>query len=691
MKRSRIVRSIYCCGFSVVLCQAVALAQTSITPQATGGTIVPAWPDGPGFEITGLIPDSETFVILGAGGEREIPATSPGLPTHSTYIATGTVEGYIETDSLDVSNVNFTASAGTLTVNGTSAGIAPTVTNATSSVTAFAVSPTNNATYQLTSETQTCYLIPIPSGEAPPPPEQPPCGDECGDPGDPDPEPEAVSNQNQITLTQIAPFAEGSGYPTSDGGCIAFESSPISVTFTGVPHITNITQQNAYANSSGTFTVTGTNLEDSDGVSVPNFNTTITSSLSGSPGQSSENVSFSVPSTQIPGNYQFTISNMWGTSNNVTFTVISEPPQNPTADPCAVTSNPQAGYSSIVSTGTAGGSGSMAISFSGTAFAMISASVTYGPYSTPSSIAANIASLITKNYYRYGLGAKAFGSIVVYSGNTTLGIVSNAATGSSFTTTTSSTTATEAENACHSAPPPPLSMYAVAYSAYIPVDHVYGPTAVESCTYQPPLGAPAVTVSPLIYRGDAFHNTYRVTQAVSLNFTTAQASGVFSDTGTTENYGFGSPYNGLSADLSSQDDDAIYADFLTSPSTGIADCYLRNAIGKASTDGWLISPTVNPSAASVTMTGTGQNPLSIPFGSIKWNMTTQINVGSNTGFVIYSHTCYPAHQVKVANTTLYSYPSPDNTSFNNSTAYIAGCLTGVLSQVSDTSPTMTIH
>jgi hypothetical protein len=322
MTRSWIVRSIYCFGFILVLCQAVALAQTSVTPQAAGAAIVPAWPDGPGIELTG-IPYSETFVILGAGGERELTGGGNNLPTRSRYIATGTVEGYVETDSLDVSNVDYLGSAGTLTMNGTSVGIAPTVSNAASSVTAFAVTPTSNATYQLTGETQTCYLLPLSGGEVPPPPEQPPCGDDCGDPGDPDSGPEAVSSQ--ITLTPIASFAEGSGYPPSDGGCYAFKVPPITVTFTGIPHITSISKQSANVNSSGTFTVTGTNLEDSEGVSVPNFSTTITSSLSGSPGQSSENVSFSVPSTQAPGNYGFTISNMWGTSNAVSFGVPYSP------------------------------------------------------------------------------------------------------------------------------------------------------------------------------------------------------------------------------------------------------------------------------------------------------------------------------------------------------------------------------
>jgi hypothetical protein len=319
------------------------------------------------------------------------------------------------------------------------------------------------------------------------------------------------------------------------------------------------------------------------------------------------------------------------------------------------------------------------VSFSGAAFAAVSASVTYGPNSTPNSVAAHIAALITKNYYRYGLGAKAFGPIVVYSGNTTLGTVSNVITGSSMATNGSPTAGTEAENACQSAPPPPQSMYAVAYSAYIPVDHVYGP---DQCTYVAPvLGDIPVQ---LIYRGDGYQNTYRVTQAVSLNFPASSASGAWADTGITENYGFGSPYNGKSTSLSSRDDDAVYYDQRTN--TGTADCYLRNAIGKASTAGWQITPTVTPTRAAVTMAGSGQNPLSLPFGSIQWSMITSIDATANTGYVTYSHTCYPSHQVKVANTTLYLYTPP-----SSNITYIAGCLTGFLNHVTGTSPTQTIQ
>jgi hypothetical protein len=498
---------------------------------------------------------------------------------------------------------------------------------------------------------------------------------------------------------QPAPVPPGHEYGLESDGYACFDDGEGDCDWEGVgsayasvnvaapsPQITSIPPSSAYQGDQGTLIINGSNLVEKSGDQL-----TINFSGGGSPFTLTSTPStcttmctatFSYNFSGYPaGSYTLSVTNNEGTSNNEPFTVISNAPQDPTADPCAVMSNPQAGYSSIVSTGAAGGSGTMAVSFSGAAFAAVTPRVTYGPSSTPSSIAANIAALITKNYYQYGLGAKAFGPIVVYSGNTTLGTVNNAVTGSSFTTDGSSTAATEAQNACSNAPPPPKSMYAVAYSAYIPVDHVFAPP-VDLCTYVVPGLSPVGVVH--IYRGDAYHNTYRVTQAVSLNFTTAQASGYFPDTGTTESYGFGSPYNGQASNLSSQDDDAVYFDQRTS--VGTADCYLRDAIGKAPTTGWLISTTVLNTGAIVGMSGSAQNPLSLPFGSVDWSMTTYIDAGSSTGHVAYQHTCSPAHQIKVANTTLYRYTPPSSDAL-----YLARCLTGILPQVIGSTPTTTIR
>ena len=81
----------------------------------------------------------------------------------------------------------------------------------------------------------------------------------------------------------------------------------------------------------------------------------------------------------------------------------------------------------------------------------ISPTVTYGPYSTPSSIASHIAAIITKNYLQYGLSAKAFGPNIIYGGTTPLGTVS-VTSGSSFTTDPSPAAATAAATACYAIP-----------------------------------------------------------------------------------------------------------------------------------------------------------------------------------------------------------------------------------------------
>jgi hypothetical protein len=120
-------------------------------------------------------------------------------------------------------------------------------------------------------------------------------------------------------------------------------------------------------------------------------------------------------------------------------------------DPCAIASDPKSRFSSIVSTGLTGGTGTINVSFSGFAFAAlppINPPITYGPYSTPNSVAAQTAALVTKNYARYGLVAKALGPNVIYSGTSDLGTVSING-GSSFGTDNSSTAATAVANACY--------------------------------------------------------------------------------------------------------------------------------------------------------------------------------------------------------------------------------------------------
>jgi hypothetical protein len=267
-----------------------------------------------------------------------------------------------------------------------------------------------------------------------------------------------------VTSIGYVCFDDGDG--DGDGDCTwnledsAYASVSVSAP---APQISSLSTYSVTQGAQGTLTITGSNLVENSGdqLTINLAGSSAPFTPTGTP--TSNTATFSYDFTWYPaGSYTLSVTNNEGTSNNETFTVLSAAPPPPPPDPCAVTSNPQAGYSSIVSTAAASGSGTMAVSFSGAAFAAISPSVTYGPYSTPSSIAANIAALITKNYFQYGLSAKAFGPYVVYSGNAALGTVSNSITGNggaapAFTTTTSPGAGTAAQTSCKQAPTLPVA------------------------------------------------------------------------------------------------------------------------------------------------------------------------------------------------------------------------------------------
>jgi hypothetical protein len=237
---------------------------------------------------------------------------------------------------------------------------------------------------------------------------------------------------------------------------------PITVTLqTGLPNIVSLSVSSDLQGGTGPLTITGSNLVDDFGLSTINYSSPDMSGPAqnhNAQNKTSQNASYTIAANATAGLYNISVSTTFGTSNKLPFTIVAPsapPPPPPPPDPCAVTSNPQAGYTSIVSTGAAAGSGTMSVSFSGAAFAAISQTVNYGPYSTPSSIASNIAALITYNYLRRGLTAKAFGPNIIYSGDSTIGTVSTLAIGTSISTDSSSGAAAAAESACDAGPPPP--------------------------------------------------------------------------------------------------------------------------------------------------------------------------------------------------------------------------------------------
>jgi hypothetical protein len=105
------------------------------------------------------------------------------------------------------------------------------------------------------------------------------------------------------------------------------------------------------------------------------------------------------------------------------------------------------------------------------------------------------------------------------------------------------------------------------------------------------------------------------------------------------------------------------------------DCTLWNDRGKAdlsTMQGNSVSfPTANQ--AQINLNGLGQDPLEFKIGGIKWNANITIddsNPSQPTATVNITHTCYPAHTVKVNGMTVY-----DKQPLFNNTVYLLSCLT----------------
>lgn len=307
-------------------------------------------------------------------------------------------------------------------------------------------------------------------------------------------------------------YAPGSSF-SPGGGPGVVQESDIYLGYTYLqfspvpPQVSSISPKSVVRGTSGSFYLQGTNLQDDFGVFTVRVLDGDNISVAWS-AQSSASLSYTIAANATEGTHRFTVSNTWGESEPISFTVNSGWPINP----CEVSSSPTSGYTSIVPTGTAGDSGTMTVSFSGAAYSAVSQTVSYGPNSTPSSIAASIAALITANYTQYGLTARAFGPNVVYSGKSTVGTVNHVITGTSVTTTTSSAAETAAGMACAAAPPQLPSKCGDLNQDYVLAVHRDSVSWIDdglnhgrevlyelegSPTAQYPLGAPALVNSTI--------------------------------------------------------------------------------------------------------------------------------------------------------------------------------------------------
>ena len=220
---------------------------------------------------------------------------------------------------------------------------------------------------------------------------------------------------------------------------------------------------------------------------------------------------------------------------------------------------------------------------------------------------------------------------------------------------------------------PATPHFLIEYAAYIPVDHVAGPSPCSIIPFK-----------TLIYLGDGFRSTYRAAQSVVWIPSVTKSYNQAQNTGATRNYSSGSPANGVTLDshplgdlytgaYSGNDEDEI-------PS----DCHLWNNKGHASTSS-MLPPTLTASVNSYTahFQGAAANPLE-PGPAIDWSLDVIINLsspGAPTVTVIGTHDCYPAHIVKVNGTQVYGFlPS------SNSLPNIGFCLLGSSSISVSTQP-----
>jgi len=207
--------------------------------------------------------------------------------------------------------------------------------------------------------------------------------------------------------------------------------------------------------------------------------------------------------------------------------------------------------------------------------------------------------------------------------------------------------------------------FSVSYSAYIPVDHVPGPS---TCIYTTPDFHNFNTVK--LYLGDKFRGSYRATQSIFLVPDAQVANNFFAATGETRNYAFGSPVGGF--------------DIFGTPSGGswfgrdedgrANDCYLFNESDFGSTTDMQGKGFSYPTNTQVELSlyGSTSNPLEPSLAKIRWNITVKIddsNPSQPTAQVFYSHSCYPAHIVKVNGMRVYEFQP-----LVNSTAELRRCL-----------------
>jgi hypothetical protein len=180
----------------------------------------------------------------------------------------------------------------------------------------------------------------------------------------------------------------------------------------------------------------------------------------------------------------------------------------------------------------------------------------------------------------------------------------------------------------------------------------------------------------LVYKGDAFRGTYRTTEAIFVVPDKQYYGNFFPNAGPTRNYGFESPANKstLSSYPTSPDIyNGPYAGADEDPNRN--DCHFWNDRGQDGVTNMNYHVIfIGSHQAQISFDGFGQNPLElkVPGVGIHWNVTITLDTtdpNHPTAQATRTHTCYPAHTVKVNGVPLF-----DDQPGVNETEYLAACL-----------------
>lgn len=226
-------------------------------------------------------------------------------------------------------------------------------------------------------------------------------------------------------------------YGEYDGDCDDLEyvaSAYASVYVVPPPHITSLNPSSVNQGATGTLTMNGTNLVvypgdqltlNYSGQGMP-FNPT------GTPSSTSAQYTYDFNGYDT-GTYQISVTNNYGTSNQVSFTV------NPPQQACTQSRTPNSFALNIGSLANAGQSGTFTVSHPTATSNSASTTVNYGPSSTPSSVAAQMASAITRKYVHSGITAQSNGSNITIQSRSLFANIAANSPGSTYSIGSAST------------------------------------------------------------------------------------------------------------------------------------------------------------------------------------------------------------------------------------------------------------